>query len=67
MEISHFYLLLIYKQQVLFTSFHFHILDAPALEKVIRKMSKFLDENSELDSGLGLGLGFYFDSDESDW
>ena len=44
MEFGHLSTLLIYKQQVLFhsISFHFHVLDATALENVIRKKSKYL-------------------------
>ena len=36
---NHFTTLLICNQQVLF-HFHFHVLDAPALEKVIREIPK---------------------------
>ena len=50
MDGSHFSGLPIYKQQVLFISFHFHVLDAPALEKVIRETQKYWDENYDSDS-----------------
>ena len=39
MEDIHLHTLLICNQQVLF-HFHFHVLDAPALEKVIREIPK---------------------------
>ena len=56
MKIGHFTTLPIYKQQVLFISLHFHILDAPVLDNFIRNMPKYWDKNSDSDS----------DSD-SDW
>ena len=45
MEKIHFSTLLIYIQQVLFhfILIHFHILDAPALEKVIREYGEKMD------------------------
>ena len=45
MEIIHLNILPIYKQQVLFhfILIHFHVLDAPALENVIREMPKVWD------------------------
>ena len=49
MEINHLNSLLICKQQVLFhfIHLHFHVLDAPALEKVIREMPKKWDYNGD--------------------
>ena len=40
MDIVHLPIQPTYKQQVLFISFHFHVLDAPALEKIIRRNIK---------------------------
>ena len=53
MRDGHFAPLLICKQQVLFISFHFiSLVDAPALEKVIRKMSEYL---KDVDNVFGRG------------
>ena len=50
MDFYHLYTLPICKQQVLFhfifISFHFHVIDASALENVIRRKPKVWDNNA---------------------